>query len=138
MAQHDETGNTDPQRGARDADPMHSGDKSILKNLSGLSDALSNDENGFSNKEGFNKTDDGSENLAGSGGSQTSDMFSLDNEQDFNEDTDRGTIGSDQFEDNPAFGQGSDEGGDNNNIEQSGSQGGMGRGQDQRNRNEES
>ncbi|HEX8561692.1 MAG TPA: hypothetical protein VF676_01820 [Flavobacterium sp.] len=79
--QHDSFGNTDPQRGSRDADAMHSGDKSHLKNLSGLSDALSNDENGFSNKEGFN-TDEGHERLAGSGGSQTSDMDSLDNDND--------------------------------------------------------
>jgi len=60
---HDSLGNTDPQRGASDADAMQKGEKSFLDHFSGLSEALSNDENGFSNKEGFN-TDRGHEPLA--------------------------------------------------------------------------
>lgn len=74
---HDSFGNTDPQRGAQDSDALH-GENDQLKGLGKLSNALSNDENGFSNKEGFN-TDEGHKSLAGSGGSQTSDMMSLDN-----------------------------------------------------------
>ena len=56
-------GNTDPQRGAKEADALKKGERNFMDNFSGLSDALSNDENGFSNKEGFN-TERGHEPLA--------------------------------------------------------------------------
>ena len=46
---HDSFGNTDPQRGAKDADALQKGEKNFLDKFKGLSNALSNDENGFSN-----------------------------------------------------------------------------------------
>ena len=105
MSQQDSFGNTDPQRGARDADAMHSGDKSNEKALGGgLSSALSNDENGFSNSEGFN-TDRGHENLAESG-LQTSDMNRLENQRDMD----------DQFENDDSRSRRADS--ENNNLRQ--------------------
>lgn len=76
--------NPEEQRGARESDSMHSGDKSHLKGLGSLTETLSNDQNGFSNAEGFN-TDEGHHSLAGSGGSGTSDMMSLDNDTDMDQ-----------------------------------------------------
>ena len=114
--QQDNSGNTDPQRGARDADAMHSGDKSHLKNLGGLSNALSNDENGFSNREGFN-TDEGHEKLAGSGGSQTSDMESLDNAHDIDDEFDANDNSNEGMRFNSEFDDNDDTGANNRNSD---------------------
>lgn len=68
---------TDPQRGSRDSDPMHSGDKSHLKNLGAIPGP---------------ERDSDNDAHAGSGGGGTSDLSGNDNDHN----TDAGNSASGQ------------------------------------------